>query len=440
MTNYKKGVLLAEGKTKRIWEVIGNKSLVVVTNKSDITAFDNPEFTKQFDAKARYATKTTCRVFELLERAGIPVAYVKQTSPTEFVAQKCSMIPLEAVARRYGVGSFLKRNPNFKRPKGEPPVRFHKLVVEFFLKTTKGKLQINDSVIVQDLNPEKGEEDPFIANPYNTLWDLVHSKKPVWDPTAKLYDGISASQVLRRQEVKMVMQNLADHLRDTFLVLEGVWTALGHRLIDLKIEFGAVGDKIFVADVIDNDSWGLRDQSWKELSKEAFRQGEALDKVEQKYGIVADLTNNFRIPLQCLVLWVGSDKDEFPEWPQETDLGIAVEKIIASGHKSPQKCLNTLENLLRKYPDGGVIVTKVGMSNGLGPMLAARTSWPVISIPATLSETPEDVWSSPRMPSNVPMAVICSEGNAINSALKILAQKNPLLYKQLQKKIEELDG
>jgi phosphoribosylcarboxyaminoimidazole (NCAIR) mutase len=98
-----------------------------------------------------------------------------------------------------------------------------------------------------------------------------------------------------------------------------------------------------------------------------------------------------------------------------------------------------LEDILGNYPEGGVIVTKVGMSNGLGPMLAARTSWPVLSIPATLDKNPEDIWSNLRLPSSVPMAVICSEANALNFALNILAQKNPLLYQQIQRKIEELD-
>ncbi len=441
MANYKKAALLTEGKTKKIWEVAGDESLVIVENKPDITAFDRPEFTKQFKSKAVYATETTCRVFELLKQANIPVAYVGQISPTEFVAQKCSMIPLEAVARRYAVGSYLKRNPNLERPKGELPIRFHKLIIEFFLKTTKGALRINDNVIVEGLNPEKGEEDPFIPNPYDITWDLMHSKKPFWDSTAKLRDGISTSQILETQERQIIaIKDLEEYLRETFLVLEGMWATFGHRLIDLKIEFGVADEGIFVADVIDNDSWRLRDQNWRELSKEAFRQGEEISEVEQKYGIVSELIGKFHIPQQCLVLWRGSDKDVFPEFSQSLNLkSIDLEEITASGHKSPQKCLDVLEDLLRKYPNGGVIVAKVGMSNGLAPMLAARTSWPVISIPATLNENPEDAWSSLRMPSSVPMAVIFSEGNATSFALKILAQKNPLLYQQLQKKIEELD-
>lgn len=442
MATYTKGNLVTEGKTKEVFNVIGDKSLVIIKNKLDITAYDNPELTKQFDTKGAYATQTTCRVFELLRQAGIPVAYVEQISPTEFVAQKCSMIPLEVVGRRYPVGSYVKRNPQFQIPEGKTPLRFHRLVVEFFLKTTKGKLiGPNGEVIIEGLNPENGEEDPLILNPYDALWHLTHSKKPIWDPAAKLRDGIHASLVLQSQEIERIMENLGSYLRDTFLVLEGMWATLGHRLIDMKIELGITTDgTIVIADVIDNDSWRLRDENWRELSKETFRQGEELSEVERKYGIVADLIGKFRIPHQCLVLWMGSDKDEFPEPSKNLDLSsVIIEKVVASGHKSPSKCLRILEDLLSKYPEGGVIITKVGMSNGLGPMIAARTSWPVISIPATSDENPEDIWSNLRMPSNVPMAVICSEDNATSFALKILAQKNPLIYQQLQKKIEELD-
>ena len=143
MSELSRGKLLIEGKTKKIWSVAENPALIIIENKKDITAFDNPEFTRQFEQKARYATTTTCRVFELLQEAGIPVAYLKQVSDTEFLAPACEMIPLEVVARRYAVGSFLKRHPEFTRTENEAPFRFDDLKVEFFLKTTKGKLTLS---------------------------------------------------------------------------------------------------------------------------------------------------------------------------------------------------------------------------------------------------------------------------------------------------------
>ena len=110
-------------------------ALCILRNTSAITANDDPSRTKQLEGKARWATATTCYAFELLRKAGLPVAYIKKLSPTAFLAKKCRMILLECVVRRLAVGSYLKRFPNI-----EPPHRFHRLVMEFFLKTTGGKM------------------------------------------------------------------------------------------------------------------------------------------------------------------------------------------------------------------------------------------------------------------------------------------------------------
>lgn len=439
---YRKKKLLAEGKTKKIWGVLGCKDTVIIAYKDTITAFDDPKYTKKFATKAIYSTTTTCRVFELLRKAGIPIAYQEQISPTEFLAQKCDMISLEVIARRFAVGSFLKRHPDFTPEEKQPPRLFHRLVTEFFLKTTKGQLIDSDGkVLLKGLDLKKKEEDPFILNPYDENWQIFHSKKPAWDPQADLNRTIKASLVVhgKTQERIKEMENI---LRKIFLVLEGAWNTLGLRFIDMKIEFGvdANTNNLLVADVIDNDSWGLKNMEWEDLSKEAFRQGEKLSEVERKYGIVTSLVEQFRIPKQVLVLWRGSPTDEFPKPDMSlTDYGVDVEKVTLSGHKSPRRCLNKLDGILGDYPDGGVIVAKVGRSNGLGPMLAPRTSWPVIAIPATLENNPEDVWSSIRMPSSAPLATTWPEKNAILMALNILAIKNPLLYMWRQKQIEELD-
>lgn len=438
---YQKKKLLAEGKTKKIWGVLGCKDTVIIAYKDTITAFDDPKYTKKFATKAIYSTTTTCRVFELLRKAGIPIAYQEQISPTEFLAQKCDMISLEVIARRFAVGSFLKRHPDFTPEEKQPPRLFHRLVTEFFLKTTKGQLLDPDGkVLLKGLDPKKKEEDPFILNPYDKNWQLFHSKKPAWDPQANLNRTIKASLVVHNKVQKRIkeMENI---LRKVFLVLEGAWNTLGLHFIDMKIEFGvsANANDLLVADVIDNDSWRLQNMKWEELSKEAFRQGEELDEVERKYGVVTSLVEQFRIPKQVLVLWRGSPKDEFPKLMSLKDYGVDVVKVTLSGHKSPRMCLNKLDRILGDYPDGGVIVAKVGRSNGLGPILAARTSWPVIAIPATLENSPEDVWSSIRMPSSVPLATTWPEKNAILMALNILAIKNPLLYMWRQKQIEELD-
>jgi len=352
------------------------------------------------------------------------------------------MIKLEVVARRFAVGSFIKRHPELEKPKDQPPHRFHRLVREFFLKTTGGKfLNSKGEILVEGLDPLKGEEDPIIINPFEGEWKLFHSKKPTWDASANLNRTIEDYQVIPESDIVTVRDRIRmmdDILRKVFLVLEGAWNTMGLHLIDLKIEFGIdpLGNLV-VADVIDNDSWRLRDPNWQELSKEAFRQGEKLTEVEQKYGIVATLVEQIRIPKQALVIWTGSDKDEPPKAP--LCHGIDVVNVVLSGHKTTKACLEKLGELIRDYPYGGVIIVKVGRSNGLGPIIASHTSWPVIAIPATLKEFPEDIWSSIRMPSSVPLLTAWPEENAIIAAQNILAVKNPVLYMKMREQIEKLE-
>lgn len=439
MAEITRGPVVTQGKTKALYECKEWPDEVIVSNGDAITKNDDPSATQQLPDKARHATTTTCAVFELLQQAGIPVAYSKRLSDTEFLAPKCQMIPLEVVIRRYGVGSYLKRYPNLKRDDSHNPVRFHRLVFELFLKTTGGKILGRDGALLGE-TPLIGDtgrhlDDPWIIYPDQQKWDLRDPKLPSWQEGSEIGCQVSQSAILPEGVTVQAIEEMA---RKVFLVLEGAWAILGCRLIDFKIEFGIDAQgRLVVADVIDNDSWRVRDAKWQELSKQLFRDCESMDVIADKYALVASLVQRFRVPQQGLILWRGSENDE---WPEVTLVaGIEMHKITQSGHKATAACLERLERLLTLYPEGGVIVTLVGMSNGLGPILAAHTSWPVIAVPLTAKERPHDVWSSLEMPSNVPLVTALSAKNAALLALNILAQKSPLAYMLRQHQVEELD-
>lgn len=459
------------GKTKEIWAVEGDDALVIMKSTDATTADNDPSKTQIIKSKGVCSTITTSRVFELLQQAGIPTAYVQQLSDTEILAKKCEMIPLEVIIRRYAVGSYLDRMPQFQ--KEGTPHRFHQLKFELFLKTSKGilgEIDLRDYLpkdkeeLIKYLNVEKSlkeineknvkkgfpkiqkltelpieqlvEEavkmidDPWIENPYYPEWALAHPKKPTWTIP-------SLNRIRPIINVEMI-QEIEELTRKTFLLIEGAWKNMGYRLIDFKIEFGIDAEgKLVVADVIDNDSWRLRTDDWKELSKQTFRDNHPLAQVQENYLRVAQLVEQFRIPKQAIIFWRGSDKDELETFRDVS--GISYENIVASGHKSSQKVVDTLEELHAKYPEGGVILAIVGMSNGLGPILSARTSWPVYSYCNSAKTNPEDIWSGLRMPSDVPHTIFLNVKNAYLAALDILAMKNPVAYMIRQYDIEKLD-
>ncbi len=291
MADVVKGALLNEGKTKKIYAVEGDSKHAVIEYKNAITAFDDPSFTQEFSTKAKYSNITTCRVFEMLNNAGVPTAFVKQLSDTEFLAASCAMIPLEVVIRRYAVGSYLKRHPELAKPEGEPPHRFETPLVEFFLKTTKGGLSDEKGVIVENLDPKKGEEDPFIENPDEAQWKLVHPKKTANDPEYSLGRTVEAKRILGTGTVA----EMEKAITQTLFTLEAFFAKHDFKLIDFKIEFGMTQDgRVVISDVIDNDSWRLRDKNWNDVSKQSFRDGEGMSTIEDKYALVAALMEESR--------------------------------------------------------------------------------------------------------------------------------------------------
>ncbi len=432
----KKKEELYRGKTKAVFAT-DDQSVVLLQNFDALTKFDDPSQTKQMTGKAVHATNTTCNVFRLLQKAGIPVAFREQISETEFTTEKCTMIPLEVIARRYAVGSYLKRFPGLAASSGETPKRFHRLVFELFLKTT-GK------VIKSFAGETIGEvsvEDPFIElSKLGDIFHLCNPKLPSWEDGHDLAVDVNANYILPDVEGRSYLPQIEQITRKTFLLLEGAWSQLGFRLIDFKIEFGVTSSgTLVVADVIDNDSWRLRTSDWEEVSKQCFRDNASMEEIGDKYAMVSKLTDSFRLPKQKIVIWRGSQNDSSIETIFVKSAGITGEDIVVSGHKSPSVCLQTLENILSSSPEGGVIIAMVGMSNGLGPILAARTSWPVITVPLTAAENSIDIFSSLNVPSNVPLLTIISKKNALLAALNILAQKNPYAYMLRQYDLENLD-
>jgi phosphoribosylaminoimidazole carboxylase/phosphoribosylaminoimidazole-succinocarboxamide synthase len=109
--------------------------------------------------------------------------------------------------------------------------------------------------------------------------------------------------------------------------------------------------------------------------------------------------------------------------------------VTCSIHKEPVAGAATFNRMIQEVPDT-VVIANIGRSNGAGPVLSAMSSIPVITVPASAKDFPEDVWSSLRAPSKVPVMTVLEPANAVLAALQILSARNPRVYAHLRTEIE----
>lgn len=279
-------LLIAEGKTKRVYQVPDDPTAVYLFAKDDITAGDGAKHDIMV-GKAKYANETTCNVFRVLKGCYMPVAFDYQVSSAEtvplefrygFTAPRCRMLPYEVVARREAYGSYLKRNPEYE--KGH---MFAHPIVEFYLKTS-GR-QFKEFVLPCD--------DPLIMFKADG-WEveLYEPSKPIKDQ--KPFLVINSTKVFSTENEWDKIDEMEHMARVTFLVLEDFWKAESRNLVDFKVEFGIdARERLLLADVIDNDSWRVIENG-KHLDKQVYREGGDLKDVADKYRQVADITSRFR--------------------------------------------------------------------------------------------------------------------------------------------------
>ncbi len=416
------GPLLCEGKTKKVF--VEDSDHVIIVSKDDLTAGDGAKH-DVIEGKAKLANQTTCNVFRLLQQCGVPSAFIEQVGSERFRAKRCKMVPYEVVVRREAHGSYLKRNPHLQ--KGHV---FPQLVTEFFLKTSGKRWESH--VLPKD--------DPFTR----IVGDCDKMELYLPDQPIQTQKPFLVLEDFPAKTCAGFFQAAAEIARKTFLVLEKAWQLQGRKLVDFKVEFGwdEKQEKLHLTDVIDNDSWRVVEDGHY-IDKQIYRDGASLNEVTAKYQLVAELTGRFGLPRQQIILWRGSDTDDLRPFYgalEEFDIlgttGIfRVVDVTLSAHKQPVQVCEQITQLVQEVPDT-VVIAYVGRSNGLGPILAAQVSVPVISVSSTWKQFPEDIWSSLHLPSSVPVATILDPKNAVLYALQILAVGNPKLWAELRMKRE----
>jgi phosphoribosylaminoimidazole-succinocarboxamide synthase len=338
-----KGIEIARGKTKVLYENPGQPHQLVVAQTDSISAGDGAR-RHEIQGKGRLAAQTTARVFRLLNLCGLPTHYLnggEDDDNNETVVRRCNMIPLEVVTRGVAAGSFAKRNPGLQRGALLVP-----RVIEFFFK-------------------DDAAHDPLITP-----------------------DQIVAQNIAAPQEVGVVTE-LA---RLTFDILSHAWRKRDVLLVDLKIEFGRLAGgenqgQLVIADVIDNDSWRIWPQGREELmlDKQMYRNLEtvddaALDRVKRAYERVADLVGTFPVMRPGMAAVI-ADSPEQVENANEVvkmlgQLGLPTVRHVASPTATPGFVLQLAQQLEASF--ARLILVAVGDNDLLRSMLDATSSAPVL--------------------------------------------------------------
>ena len=338
-----KGIEIAKGKTKVLYEAAGSPDQLVVAQTDQISAGDGAR-RNDISGKGRLAAQTTARVFRLLNLCGLPTHYLnggEDDDNNEMLVRRCNMIPLEVVVRGVAAGSFVKRNPGVQRGALMVP-----RVIEFFYK-------------------DDAQHDPMITP-----------------------DAIVGNGIANPNEVG-VMTELA---RLTFEILSHAWRKRDVLLVDLKIEFGRLTggpDKgqLVIADVIDNDAWRIWPQGREELmlDKQMYRNLDTVDdaalaNVKSAYEEVADLVGTFPVMRPGMAAVVGDS----PERSESINavvaalqqLGLPTVRHVASPSRTPGYVLQLVQQLEATF--ARLFFVAVDEDGGLRAMLDSASSSPVL--------------------------------------------------------------
>ena len=339
-----KGIEIARGKTKVLFEAAGQPDMLVVKQTDSISAGDGAR-RSEIAGKGRLAAQTTARVFRLLNLCGLPTAYLnggEDDDDNETLVRRCNMIPLEVVVRGVAAGSLVRRNPGLQRGSLLVP-----RMVEFFLK-------------------DDANHDPLIAA-----------------------DQILAKNIANPAEVS-AMTEIA---RLTFEVLAHAWRKRDVLLVDLKVEFGRLAGgenkgQLVLADVIDNDSWRIWPQGREDrmLDKQLYRNLESVDEaglasVKSAYEQVAEMAGGFPVMRPGMIALIA----ESPEHSVKLNaaaaafgqLGLPVVRHVASASRTPGYVLQLLQQHDATFARL-LYVTFPGAPSALHAMVENGTSNPVL--------------------------------------------------------------
>ncbi len=225
-----------EGKAKVLFEGPEPGTLVQYF-KDDATAFNNKK-RGTITGKGVLNNRISEHLMLRLHEIGIPTHFVRRLNMREQLVREVEIIPIEVVIRNIAAGSISQRLGI------EEGVPLPRSIVEYYYK----KDELND---------------PMVSEEHITAFGWANT-----------------------QEIDDIL-NMSLRINDFLL---GLFTGIGIRLIDFKLEFGRLyeGDemRVVLADEISPDNCRLWDmQTNEKMDKDRFRRD--LGKVEEAYQEVA---------------------------------------------------------------------------------------------------------------------------------------------------------
>lgn len=229
--------LIYSGKAKNVYEV--DDRYLILEFKDELTAFDGAK-RDNAPQKGVLAAAMSAWFFKVLEENGVPTHFVEYDGDRRLKVLKTQLIPLEVIVRNYAYGSQLKRMPLLKKLQ-----KFSRPIVEFHYKS-----------------------------------DELH------DPLV-LEDDILEAGLLSESELKYI-KDLALKVNE---ILSKIFENVGLTFIDMKLEFGRLGNKIILIDEISGDTFRVIDREGKHLDKECYRRGAPSSELVNNYKKILELLN-----------------------------------------------------------------------------------------------------------------------------------------------------
>jgi phosphoribosylaminoimidazole-succinocarboxamide synthase len=222
----RKGKLLHEGKTKKLYPT--NDSELLIIHFKDVLAPSPGKKKTTVKGKGAINNAISSLIFQFLESYHIPTHFVKVLKPEEMLVKRMEIMPIMGIVWNFATKSLYKR---FGVTKGLPLTC---PIVELFVKNEKLK---NPMITI----------DHACAFGYGTLEE---------------------------------MQDIDRMIRKTNAVLKSFFERRELELVDLKLEFGRADGKIFLADEVSLDTCHFYDIQSEEAGSRILLPDEAENMVK----------------------------------------------------------------------------------------------------------------------------------------------------------------